>query len=618
MMLVRQDGYAPIEDYGMIADGQSVALVASDGRIDWLAAPRLDSPPFLSSLVDEGKGGWFSVSPLEQVLGTEHDYVGDSMVLRTSLRTQHSVVHVTDALNRGFDGPLRWTELVRRIEIEGEPGVVRWELRPGDRLAKVSPWVHQKDGVVTVLSGDLLAALVTENAGDRASDVGRVAGETLLREGESALIVLVIAQDRPLRIPAPGDVLRRLEHTQQEWQTWARLITYGGEHSDQVVRSALTIRSLADQRTGAMVAAPTTSLPEKLGSSRNYDYRFAWVRDSSFMIDALARLGLTEQVDSSLSWLLRAVQRTAPEVQVLYGLDGRPVRGDEDKLETLDGYRHTGPVTLGNKAASQSQHGAYGDLFGAVSRFVDQGGRLDTETGLTLAALADEVCDKWPRPDAGLWELPEDRMYTSSLINCWVALDRAARLAAGGEIPGLHLERWREQQMCIRDFVNDRCWSDMKRSYTFYAGTDDLDASALLAARNGFCSGNDPRFWSTIDRIRAELTADGPLLYRYSGASQQENAFVACSFWLIEALSYAGRVEEAGDLLRGLLGYGSDLGLWAEEIDPSSGEHRGNYPIGLSHLALIGAVTAYAAAIDGEATPQADGSQPITSVATRN
>jgi GH15 family glucan-1,4-alpha-glucosidase len=283
-----------------------------------------------------------------------------------------------------------------------------------------------------------------------------------------------------------------------------------------------------------------------------------------------------------------------------------------EKKELLDGYKGSGPVVIGNNAAVQTQHGCYGDLFGAVGRYVTDGGRLDTGTGLTLAKLADQLCDEWAKPDAGLWELGKYERYTASLINSWAALDWACHLAESGEVPPLHLQRWRQAKDDIRAYADQHCWSERKCSYTFYAGTDGLDAATLLAARTGFLAGGDRRLSSTIDAIRAELTAQGPLLYRYSGADQEEHAFVACTFWLIEALSYAGRTAEAGELLGDALRYANDLDLWSEEIDPSNRALLGNFPIGISHLAVIGAITAYAAALDHGATPPPDSLRPVT------
>lgn len=609
-MTLREDGYAPIGAYGLIGNGHGAALVCSDGRVDWLAVPKVDTPPFLSAVIDAPKGGFLSVAPAGEYR-VRRRYLERSMVLETTFETEAGTLRVTDALTEGFQGTLPWSELARRIEADGGPVPVRWELRPGTRFDTVRPWVHIEEGVPFVLSGDLLAALVLDGLGEpvvESTEAGTdqaevVRGEAVIRPGAPALLALVIAEGGPLRLPKPRDVQRRLDHTLDEWQKWAALIDYDGPHAEQVLRSALAIKALADIETGALAAAPTTSLPEVVGSERNFDYRFGWVRDSAFMIDALIRLGLSEQVDASLSWLLEGVSQTAPDVHVFYTLNGQPASAEMAKKELLEGYKGSTPVMLGNKAAQQTQHGGYGDLFGAVGRYVEDGGRLDTGTGLTLAKLADQLCDEWTKPDAGLWELGSYERYTSSLINSWAALDRAVRLVDRGQVPPLHADRWQRARDAIHAYADTHCWSEQKSSYTFYAGTDGLDAATLLAARTGFLAGDDRRLSTTIDAIRTELTAEGPLLYRYSGASKEENAFAACTFWMIEALCYAGRTEEAGELLDGALRYGNDLDLWSEEIDPISGALLGNFPIGISHLSVIGAITAYNAALQHGATP---------------
>lgn len=594
-MFTRQERYLPIGDYGLLADGHGSALVGSDGRIDWLAVPTLDSDPFLAAVLDAEDGGFFSIAPVGEHR-VRRRYCPGTMVMETEFETDSGVLRLTDALTQGFQGRLPWSEVARVIDVEGGPLTVRWELRPGTRLATTRPWVHERDGTPFVLSGDILAAVVHDHMGTPVIEDGRVQGEVELAAGQPALLTLVLAQDKPLRLPRPEDVRKRMAHTLDGWRRWSDLIRYEGPYREEVLRSALVIKALASADSGALAAAPTTSLPEVVGGSRNFDYRFGWVRDASFMIDALTRLGLSEEVDASLTWLLRAVHRTAPDVKVFYTLDGQPAGGDQSERSLLEGYKESTPVLVGNKAGAQTQHGSYGDLFGAVARYIDRGGRLDTESGLTLAKLADKLCDEWPKPDAGLWELTDDRPYTSSLINCWNAVHRAVELAEAGQVPSFHAERWRLERDRIHRFVEDHCWSDAKQSLTFYAGTDDLDAAVLLAARCGFLDRDDPRLSTTIDAIRRELTADGPLLYRYTGADKEENAFVACTFWLIEAMAIAGRRTEAGSLLEEALPRATDLGLWGEEIDPADGTHRGNFPIGISHLAVIGAITALASA----------------------
>lgn len=596
MRTERQERYLPIGEYALLGDGHSCALVSGTGRVDWLATPQLDAAPFLAGLVDAEDGGHFLLEPV--VTGeTARRYLPGTMVVETEFRSESGTLRVTDALTQGFQGRLPWSELARRIEAVDGPVPIRWELAPGTRLSTVRPWVYL-DGVPFILSGSILAALILEGVGDPEVEPGRVHGEAVIEPGSPALMALVLSEDKPLRLPDPADIQRRINHTIEGWRTWSDLIRYSGPHRGQVIRSALTIKALDSADSGALAAAPTTSLPEVVGGSKNYDYRYAWVRDASFMIDALSRLGLTEEVDASLVWLLEAVRQTAPEVHVFYTLDGRPAGGDQVEKGLLEGYESSAPVTVGNKAAVQTQHGSYGDLFGAVARYVDQGGRLDARTALSLVELADKLCDEWPKPDAGLWELSDDHVYTSSLINSWNALHCAVRLSERGQVPDIHSRRWRENRDAIHRFADENCWSAAKQAYTFYAGSDGLDAAVLLAARCGFLPAGDPRLGNTIDAIRRELTAEGPLLYRYSGADKKENAFVACTFWMIEAMAIAGRTQEAAELLEGALGHSNDLGLWSEEIEPTSGRLTGNFPIGISHLAVIGAITAFAHAAE--------------------
>ena len=594
----RHDGYTPIGDYALIGDGHGCALTSLDGSIDWLAVPAVDSPPLLAAVIDSTQGGSFHIRPRGGYQTSRH-YVDDTMVLETTFQTDTGALRVTDSMNVGFGGVLPWSELARKVEAVGGTVEFEWDLRPGSRLASVRPWTHWRDDTPFVLAGDLLAALVLDSAGEVELDRRGVRGRGSLAAGQMATIALVASRDAPVLVPDAREVRRRMEHTIEFWRDWSALIDYEGPFSDDLRRSVLTLKALADTRTGALAAAPTTSLPEVVGENRNFDYRYGWVRDSSFMLDAFANVGLSEAVDASLKWLLQGVSLTAPDVHVFYQLDGRPASGDEQKIDVLDGYRGSRPVTVGNKAAVQRQIGAYGDLFGAVIRHVHQGAHLDTRTALMLAQLADQVCDEWPLPGAGIWELGERRNYTSSLINSWSALDKAVELVERGQIPDTHARRWKEAAEAVRAWTDEHCWSESKRSYTFYAGSDDLDASVLLAARTGYLSGDDPRLWSTIDALRRDLTAEGPWLFRYSGASTEEHAFVCCTFWLIEALSFAGRAEEAKELLDGALAGSNDLGLWSEEIDAATGELLGNFPLGLSHLAVIGAIATFAGAAGG-------------------
>ncbi|HEY6934482.1 MAG TPA: glycoside hydrolase family 15 protein [Marmoricola sp.] len=593
----RQGGFAPLGAYSMLGDCRGGALVAADGAIDWLAVPRLDAAPVCAALLDPEGGGAITLAPTVPHECSQR-YVPGTMVLETTFRCADGVVRVTDSLNRSVTGVLPWTELARRIEASGGPVPMRWEVRPGHRLGNARPWAEHCGDDLVLHVGDILLGLVADGVGSPRLEHGDggalVTGEFSIGGGDRALLALTAAAGEPLPFASAREIDGRLDTTAEAWQQWTARIDHDGPHPGAVRRSALALKALTVAPSDGMAAALTTSLPERIGGERNFDYRFGWVRDASFAIDAQSRLGLSEEVHGSLAWLLEAVRATAPQVRTMYTLDGAPASAEMTGLEELPGYRGSLPVYVGNAAAEQLQLGAYGDLVDAVWRHNDQGGCLDPASSTAVADVVDRVCDRWQSKDAGLWELGDDEHYTSSKIGCWVALDRAMRLAEAGQVASGHADRWRTEREAVHAWVDEHCWSETKQSYTFYAGTDKLDAAVLLAARTGFLAGDDPRLASTVAAIRAELGAGGPLLYRYSGMSEHEGAFVACSCWLAEALVALGQHEEAAQLLDELVKYRTETGLLTEQVDPGTGELLGNLPQGLSHLAFIGAATALA------------------------
>ena len=589
MISLRRDGYAPISDYAVLGDGRTTALVASDGRIDWWAIPTLDAPPVCSAILDPAEGGSFSLAPEEPADEVSRRYVPGTNVLETTYTTPAGTVRVTDSLNVGSAGRLPWTELARRVEgLSGEVAM-RWEFRPGNRFGQARPWVTTHGQVPVVTDGDQNIALVIGGAGQGEAAAHRVCGTLAVRPGQRVVIGAVATDHEPVVIPPPLHADARIDRTIDAWRRWSALVDYQGPWADAVRRSALALKTLLYEPGGAIAAAATTSLPEAIGGPKNYDYRYAWVRDSSFTLDAFISLGLREEVHAAVSWLLNAVSNTAPDIHVFYGLNGQ-VTGGQSTVD-LPGYRHSRPVRSGNGAAGQSQLGTYGDLFDTIARYVSTGHVIDQATGRMLADLADRCCDIWTREDAGLWELSQHRHYTISKIGCWVALDRAASLADAGQLPAAHAARWRQEAADITRWVQARCWSEARQSYTFYAGTDELDAAVLLAARTGFDRG--PRLATTIEAVTGEL-GRGPFVYRYSGMDREENAFVACTFWLIEALAWTGQGKQARELMDEAVGWCNDVGLLSEQIDPETREFRGNLPQGLSHLALINAAHALA------------------------
>ena len=588
--MTRLDGYAPIADYAAIGDGRTVALVARDGSIDWLTLPNLDSPSVFGALLDAECGGRFELRP-EQSFDSTRRYLPGTNVLETTFTTAEGVVRVTDALTIPTVGLAPFRELVRNVEAVGGRVPMRWvvEPRPGYGAAVR---IELRAGVPAVAAGADAIAVVSWDAGEPVLREGAIEGSFVAEEGGSTHVALVAAHQEPLVLPARGDIESRLSGTQEAWRRWSDSRRYDGMWRDQVVRSALALKLLVFAPSGAIAAAPTTSLPEEIGGERNWDYRFSWPRDSAFTLRALIALGCAPEADAFFSWLQHASQLTHPEVRVLYRLNGRQ-EADERTLP-LAGYRHSRPVRVGNGAAGQTQLDVYGEVIDAAAEITRSTGRLDRDYARRLADIADHICAAWRDPDAGIWEVRSDPShFTQSKMMCAVALDRACELAEHGYLRG-HVERWRRERDEVRAFVDGRCYSAEKGGYTRSAGEDVLDASLLLGVIAHYDEPTAPRLMGTVDAVRREL-ARGPLVARYAGEDGlpgEEGAFVACSFWLAEAYALQGRPDEATSLMEELIDLANDVGLYAEEIDPATGDFLGNFPQGLSHLALINAATA--------------------------
>ena len=588
----RVDGFAPIRDYAAIGDGRTVALVARDGSVDWLSTPSVDSPTVFGALLDPDRGGSWRIAP-EAPFEVTRRYVPGTAVLETTFVLDGGSVRLTDVMTVPGPGlsPLR--EIVRTIE--GLSGTVpmRSVLRPRFRYGAVPVRIEARGGVPVASAGVDALALRSFDAGSPHVTQDAIAERFVVGEGETAVLALSLAHQEPLVFAGRAEVEERVERTNRTWRTWTGALHIGGRWKDAVERSAVALKLLVYAPSGAVVAAPSTSLPEVIGGERNWDYRYCWIRDAAFTLDALLQLGCSTDADAFFWWLMQASQLTHPRLQVLYGIDGDPEA--RERVLDLRGYRGSAPVRIGNGAVDQVQHDVYGDLLETAWAYVRSGRPLDADIGKRLAGAADHVTSIWRLSDAGIWEVrSEPRHFTHSAMMCWVALDRAVRLAEAGAIPDAHADAWRRSRSEVENFIWSECWSPDRGSLVRAAGGDDLDAALLLGAHFGFDEEGD-RLTRTIDAIQRELRR-GPFVYRYTGddgLEGREGAFLACSFWLVEALARRGELDEAAELMDELVGVSNDVGLYAEEIDPRTGEFLGNFPQGLTHLALLEAAFAF-------------------------
>jgi GH15 family glucan-1,4-alpha-glucosidase len=591
-------GYAPLRDYAAIGDGRTVALVARNGSIDWLCLPALDSPSVFGAMLDAERGGRFTLAPVEP-FNVSRRYLPGTNVLETTFRTGQGTARVTDALTVPDANLSGQRELVRIVEAVDGSVHMEWEVTPRMGYASGTTRIGRRGHVPVATRGADALAVCCWGAGPSVVTDTSVRGSFDTTAEHPAVFALSAAHQEPLVIPGEADIRARLAVTVAVWQDWSAALRHVPAWPDAVARSALALKLLVYAPSGAIAAAATTSLPEALGGERNWDYRYCWVRDSAFVLGALLRLGCVAEADSFFWWLMQASQLTHPRLRVLYRLDGG-TRATERTLP-MAGYRGSTPVRVGNAAAAQVQLDVFGDLFQAAWLYAEAGRRIDADIGARLAEMADLVCRIWREPDAGLWEVRSgSRQFTQSKMMCAIALDRAVRLADAGRIPGGRPTRWKQEAAAIRAFVDERCWSNARGSYVRSADGDELDASLLVAVLFGYADPRDPRLLATVEAIRRELS-HGPFVYRYSGEdglTGQEGAFVACSFWLAEAMALQGRRREAAELMNQLVGLANDVGLYAEEVDPNSGEFLGNLPQALSHLGLIHAALAFPDGVD--------------------
>jgi GH15 family glucan-1,4-alpha-glucosidase len=592
-----------IGDYGLIGDGRTAALCSSQGSIDWLCVPRFDSEPVFGRLVGGERAGSFSIR-VDGVRETVRRYRDRSAVLETTWRTGSSEVRLTEGMVLDVSSSLMpQLVLVRRIETRGAQAIARIRFDPRRGLPGHAPRTERRSNLLACSWGSLVLGLLVE------PDLPLVPSEeidVLLDPASPVTFVLTVADREPVINIDSETALRALEATDDWWREWCRGVRYQGARDREVLRSLITLRLLTYTPSGAPVAAPTTSLPETIGGSSNWDYRFSWPRDASIGLSAFLSLGKPDEAHAFIHWLLNASRLTRPRLHVLYTLDGNP-GPQEREIPEAPGYRGSRPVRVGNAAAHQHQLDVYGWVLDAAWGLVRSRRRLHAETWRSMSGLADFVAERWRQLDASMWEVRGvERHYVHSKLMGWLALDRAMRIAGTHRTRRRRVERWRAERDALAADVRERGFDPRRSSYVRSYGAADLDAALLLLPALGFEETGSPRIQGTVSAIREELTS-GPFVFRYhSGVDRAgtEGAFLACSFWLVDALARLGKVGEAAGLFESLLGHANDLGLFGEEMDPSTGEHLGNFPQGLTHAAMIqAALSVHAAVAPGPGEP---------------
>jgi GH15 family glucan-1,4-alpha-glucosidase len=589
--VIPDGAYKPISAYGIIGDMRTAALVGLDGSIDWCCFPRFDSASLFAAILDARKGGKFQITPTAPYTSTQR-YLPATNVLVTSFHTDHGgVVEVTDfmpSLERGQELSA-YHEIHRRIACtRGQAEVeVIFEPRFDYALSPVRLIPRRHGVLATDLDDDAVALASAEWVWWELED-GRARTRLHLREGETTWVVLRYDDDEVNPVES-YESQTKLEATIAFWDDWVSRIRYHGPYRAEVERSALVLKLLFYAPTGAVVAAPTTSLPETLGGVRNWDYRFTWLRDASFTLYALHVLGQYDEANRFMSYLKRVARKSGDHLQIMYGIGGER-HLPEGELTHFEGYRGSAPVRIGNGAFDQLQLDVYGEVLDTAFLW-HHNNRMTEGLWSLLARLADWVADNWRRKDSSIWEVRAGvQHYVFSKVMCWVALDRAIRMAEELDLPG-DLDRWRAERSAIHAEVMEKGWSEAKQSFVQYYGTEALDAANLLIGIVGFLPRDHPRVRSTIEATIRELTSDDQeLVYRYinpDGLPGDEGVFSICTFWLAEALILAGDVERGERIFRRMLRHANHLGLYSEELDPTTGEFLGNFPQAFTHIALI-------------------------------
>ncbi len=587
--------YQPIEDYGIIGDLHTVALVGKDGSIDFLSFPHFDSPTVFAAILDDEKGGRFRISPiLDDRARQKQLYLPDTNILLTRSLSEEGVAEISDFM------PLRRMghqhDIVRRVKtVRGE---IRYRMifEPRFDYARAGHQIEKKDGEVLFISDGKGGAVRLRTSVPVRIENGAAIAEFKLGADESASFIMEEAlPQKESPSSAPDYVSDSFKETANFWRRWVARSSYSGRWRDMVNRSALTLKLLVSEEYGSIVAAPTLGLPEKIGGVRNWDYRYTWIRDASFTLYALIRLGYTDEAAAFMKWIEARCAELEPDgsLQVLYGIDGAHDL-TEQALPHLEGYCGSRPVRYGNDAFCQLQLDIYGELMDSVYLYDKYGEPISHDLWTNLVRIIDWLCDHWSQPDEGIWETRGGRHeFLYSRVMCWVAFDRAMRLAQKRSLPA-PLERWQRQRDAIYGQIFTDFWNDDLQTFVQYRNSRSLDASCLLMPLVRFIGARDPRWLSTMRAVEKSLVSDS-LVYRYNlgdqftdGLPGDEGTFSMCSFWYVECLSRGGDLQKARFYFEKALGYANHLGLFSEELGPR-GEHLGNFPQAFTHLGLISA-----------------------------
>ncbi|GAB2996906.1 glycoside hydrolase family 15 protein [Saccharothrix stipae] len=590
-------GPGRIEDYALLSDLRTAALVGRDGSIDWLCMPRFDSPSCFSRLLGTEDDGHWRIAPTGEVVSVRRSYRDGSLVLETEFETVDGVVRLIDTMPPEQDDWDADTRVVRVLE--GVSGQVEMSLRWVLRFAYADsvPWVRrgERDGqeCIVALAGPSAVALYGDRLPYRVHGKRAHEAEFTISAGERLSWVMEFAYS-PDEPPAPVDALSEVARSEAFWLDWSSRIDYDGPHADVVRRSLITLKGLSYAPTGGIVAAPTTSLPETFGGERNWDYRYCWLRDATFTLLALDNFGCTGEALAWRRWLLRAVAGDPADLQIMYGLGGER-HLVEWEVDWLPGYRGARPVRVGNAAYRQLQLDVYGEVMDALHLARERGLGETADSWAMQRGMMRHLEKVWEQPDKGLWEVRgPDRHFTHSRVMLWVAFDRAVRAVEQFDLPG-PVQRWRELRETVHAEVLAKGWNSSLGAFTQYYGGTELDAATLLIPAVGFLPGDDPRVLGTLDAISGVLKR-GDLVDRYEtshgesevdGLAGVEGSFLACSFWYVDALALAGRREEALAMYDRLVDLCNDVGLLAEEYDAGTGRMLGNFPQAFSHLALV-------------------------------